>query len=617
MHPEFRRIADMPTKADIPVLRLLPEQVKEMMDAQLARDPSAGLYVEQALALLEAAVAGGLLGSMGVGSGKTLTSLLLGVVWNAKRVLVLTKGSLVDQMREEAIDYGRLFKTQPVRVESYDRLSRKSGWETLINYKPDAIVADEGHELRNPASARTKKIWRYFQEYPTTKMAVLSGTLTNGSVADYVHLTALALKENSPTPLERQAITDLCEVVDAGKHPTSSQLARVAPFIELGRIHGNLPPNAQPQELARAGYAWRLKNTPGVVMTTQQSCDASIYITPMTTHVSDEVTAAMQGLEDFWENPEGDEINTGLVANALGQYLALGFYHQVDWGPDGPDEEFLEARAAWNRLVRSKTAYSPRERENVERAWKYCVENEVQDPAFVAWRNLVRQQNTTNEDLYLWAREKAQDVPQFGAWRKWVMTFCNEERVYLDSPLQVFNHFQYHQPNDPTFKKWVEVKDRPLPPSEVVWIDKTIIERFADWALSQKEPHLVWAHNNAVLDELRKYMPVYGAGTSVDTSKAHTCALSIRAHGTGRQLHNWSNQLILQWPASGQAIEQLLGRTHRPKQTADEIQTRYYAADAYQDAVRASLMKAEYQQETLTQRQRVLSATWIKKEITI
>ena len=60
-------------------------------------------------------------------------------------------------------------------------------------------------------------------------------------------------------------------------------------------------------------------------------------------------------------------------------------------------------------------------------------------------------------------------------------------------------------------------------------------------------------------------------GSNFDQTEARPIALSIRAHGVGKNLQAWKEQVVLSPPSSGGAWEQLLGRTHRAGQQADEV----------------------------------------------
>ena len=107
-------------------------------------------------------------------------------------------------------------------------------------------------------------------------------------------------------------------------------------------------------------------------------------------------------------------------------------------------------------------------------------------------------------------------------------------------------------------------------------------------------------------------MTVYGAGET-PASHHHTCAMSIQAHGIGKNLVQWSNALVLSvWPTNGTTVEQLLGRHHRPGQLADEIHV-YYCNhhDLFEYAMEQSIRDAEYIHRVTGNDQKLLLATTV------
>jgi len=81
---------------------------------------------------------------------------------------------------------------------------------------------------------------------------------------------------------------------------------------------------------------------------------------------------------------------------------------------------------------------------------------------------------------------------------------------------------------------------------------------------------------------------------------------SIDAHGTGKDLQGYANHLVTTPPASGVKWEQLLGRSHRPGQLADEVAFQVYAhtretEGSFRNAVRDAL----YIEQTTGQKQKL------------
>ena len=107
-------------------------------------------------------------------------------------------------------------------------------------------------------------------------------------------------------------------------------------------------------------------------------------------------------------------------------------------------------------------------------------------------------------------------------------------------------------------------------------------------------------------------IPVYGAGTLPPEKAPGVCALSIERHGTGRNLQGrWSVNYFAEFPTSGEQAEQVLARTHRPGQLADEVIAHVWRHTA---PFARNLARARERAEFLTRtqgRQRLMYATTV------
>jgi hypothetical protein len=81
---------------------------------------------------------------------------------------------------------------------------------------------------------------------------------------------------------------------------------------------------------------------------------------------------------------------------------------------------------------------------------------------------------------------------------------------------------------------------------------------------------------------------------------------SIQAHGTGRNLQMFSRNLVVSCPSAGADWEQLLGRTHRQGQQADEVEYDFF--DTFDHEVKTAVKDAAYIKDILGQDQRLLFA---------
>ena len=157
----------------------------------------------------------------------------------------------------------------------------------------------------------------------------------------------------------------------------------------------------------------------------------------------------------------------------------------------------------------------------------------------------------------------------FGKVRKILASYKIANGVHLDSPLQVAQNVQYLSAEaQDLHKAWVEVRDDYQIESVPVWMDRFAIDAAEDWAI--KNNGIVWVSHTAVGESFEK-IPYFGAGDHrIDTHKG-PCAASMKAHGTGKNLIQWSDALVLTPPSSALEWEQVLGRLHRSGQEADEV----------------------------------------------
>jgi hypothetical protein len=213
-------------------------------------------------------------------------------------------------------------------------------------------------------------------------------------------------------------------------------------------------------------------------------------------------------------------------------------------------------------------------------------------------------------------------------WAKACRDFLKvRSREGCDSPLLLSNAITRGDIKGPVSEAWfawVAVKHRPEPPVEPVWLDDTLplrrVEALKTEVLREDEegtPFIIWYEHRAVGEVLQKQgIPTFGAGKDAEVAneaqmtKVRTVALSLLAHGTGKNLQAWSRAIVLCPPSAGARWEQALGRLHRPGQMDDEVR---FAIDAssqeYKDALASALEQARYVEQTSGAKQRMLDAT--------
>jgi len=297
----------------------------------------------------------------------------------------------------------------------------------------------------------------------------------------------------------------------------------------------------------RDGFRRRLVETSGVVATSESWEGASLVIAAVRPKTPPVVDTALALLYATWQI-DGEEIEDPMRLAMVARQLASGFYYRWLWPEGVPDVEWLDKRAAWHQAVR---------------------------------QTLKRSKEGLDSPLLV-ARAAA--------------------RGGLDEAAQA------------AWGAWGTVKDRydPTPPTAVVWLHDFAVEAARAWAHVAVEPSIVWYSSVAVGEALGKHLPHYGPGEDAgeaDPASQPVILCSIRAQGTGKNLQRYAANLVLEPPSSGAAWEQLLGRTHRPGQQADEVRfdVNMHVAELDRGMVGA-VSDAIYVEETQGQRQKLLLA---------
>jgi hypothetical protein len=316
----------------------------------------------QAQALLEAPLAGGLVAPIGVGHGKTLIDLLLPWVMGSKTAVLLIPANLRTQLLERDWPYygshwklpnlagGQWFVPgRPVlHVLTYNKLSRPESSDLLKRIGADLVICDEGHNLKDPDSARTIRFLRHFAESSHVRLCVQTGTFAARSIKDGWHLSKLALGESSPFPLHKPTAEEWSTALDP--------LEVIAPAGALERL-------CRPGESARDGFRRRRNDTLGVVSTHEATLGTSLVIRkrepgPVPDAIFQHITQAHAGVR-----PDGEEFVEQLQMMACARQLCAGFFHRWRYPRGEPEElilKWFERRQAFNRELREKLKH-PRE----------------------------------------------------------------------------------------------------------------------------------------------------------------------------------------------------------------------------------------------------------------
>lgn len=548
----------------------------------------------QAWALQEMTLAGGLLGSIPVGAGKTIIGILAPLALGVRCALLLIPPSLVEQI---IIDYKMLiehFRVPAITVHAgddrrpalrntencdpdvmlhvlpYSRLQQPEASDWLEGLQPEAIIADECDALKDLNSARSRRVLRYFsgQDLKTpeervkrakTRFCGWTGSITDHSICEYSTLAAYALKLRSPVPINPNDAKDWGRCLDAVPNPCPP---------------GALLQLCEPGESVREAFRRRLRDTLGFIVTTSSNVvvhggTASVDISVkecVVNHIPDIIHEALKAVREF-RRPD-------TLAGSL------------------DDEELVDA------LAQAKTA------------------QEVATGMFYRW---------------IFPRGEPVDLIKewFAArklWNKEVRTKLMEGEVYLDSPKLCENAAKRawgdmeKDPKRPEWKalnwpRWREVKELVRPATEAVRLHPFLAEDAARWGMQNRG--IIWYGMVEFAQWIHELsgLPVHGGGPNAgkrlreEVDGSRSIIASIKSHGRGRDglQHFFHEQLVANTPASARQWQQLLGRLHRRGQKEEEVITHVYLhTPELKKAFAQAIRRGEYVEDTFGERQKLL-----------
>lgn len=465
----------------------------------------------------------------------TLLSLLAPTFAQAQRPLLVVPAALKKKTLREFRELAKHWQCiHPERYEilSYEMLSRSNASAKfdsqgrmirpglLETIRPDLIVFDEGHRAKNRKAAVTKKIGHFLKGHPGVKVVVMSGTVTKRSLKDYSHLIKWCLREYSPVP---NTDADL----DAWSGALDEKIAdfqRIKPGA-LRLFDPKIVSDDTGDEnlsITRQAYRDRLTQTPGVVATQDGALGTALQIFPWAAVDCPKIEEAFKTLRTTWATPDGEDFADALSLYRYARQLQQGYFRR--WNPKPPDV-WRANRKGWNAECR-----------DILKTNRKGLFSELDVVRAVA--------------LGMYDKDRP------------------EARLALDA--------------------WRSVKGQydPEKNGEAVWISDAGLRSCAAWAKEHgQDGGIIWTEHHDYAVALAKYLGIsyYGArgenskGQAIEEASGSALIVaSVQSNGTGRNLQKWCKNLITSAPPNGAQYEQLLARTHRPGQEADEVQTWIY-----------------------------------------
>lgn len=577
---EFVRVEGLPRRtwdAASPALRLYAEKLSAHF-----RVPGGTMtfFPDQAQALYEISLFGSLVAPLQVSKGKTLIALMapvvaagaagLGVV---ERPMMVLPANLIEKTEAEARMYAHHFRIcRKIELVSYSILSRKNGRDILAERRPDMIIADEAHHLKNLKAGVTKKVdWYLTANAGRVRYVDLTGTAWTNSIKEIAHRVRWALGlQRAPLPSTPTELLEWAEKIDEeGEGLDEERAGALMRFVERGdwaTIHdvGGKELACDLRTALRRGFSRRFFETPGIVGSRgENDVGASLQFRLLQLHPPKVVQDALKKLEEDWETPDGFAFTEGLMRAEFGRTIALGFYLRRDpW----PPRVWIDARRRYAASVR------------------YLVKNRA-----------------------------GLDTPQMacdavklrGMYREVEFETLRGEEIQIGEAFDV----------------WDKIKPTFVYRTEPTWLSTHALDAIEAW-LSDDAPGIVWCEDVALAEETarRFNLPLYATqgrerrtGAPIGNEKGdRSIVCSVSSNLEGRNLQMFSRGLITNLPPNAGRVEQTVARWHRRGIKFDVAECDIFMGSVWHrealERIFAQAHKAEAEQG---QRQKVLYGDWV------
>lgn len=380
---ELRRILALPRREAMDV-EDLADRLTELLKTPHGTQR---LFPLQALALHDIAVYGGAFLPLDVGEGKTLISLMAPYVLDAFNVLLMLPAHLIRKTADERAELAKHWLIpNNIRFFSYQMLGLVQAEHELEAFKPDLIIFDESQKVKNRDVAVTRRIERYMDRHPTTRVVAMTGTIMRTSIKDFAHTLRWCLKDNAPVPLNDGELDEWALALD---EKVANEFCRLEPGALLQMCSTEDLAAVAAGEIseivaARRGFSRRLRETPGIVASaeTGTKVDIPLRISALEYDLSETTEAHFDRLRNEMVTPDDWNLSEAIEVWQHARQLALGF-HQI-WDPRPPDD-WRKARRGWFAFVRAVLEHS-RTYDSPEHVARACLAGRLPSHALDRWR---------------------------------------------------------------------------------------------------------------------------------------------------------------------------------------------------------------------------------------
>lgn len=462
----------------------------------------------------------GVFGSMRVGSGKTLCTLLGPTLLGAHRPGLVIQADLREKTFHDIREASRWWRVHPAfqavaimtkserkdqrTILSYEELQVKNGGVKLVQAAWDSMNLDEFQNIKDRSTARHKKIKRGWKHYrPIT--AVYSGSASTRGFGDFWAPLRWALGDQSPLPLELKSFLSWCYSLDE-KVPDAARL-HPGPLVDL-------TPGAKGRddwERAQDAFGRRFVSAPGVISTKDDVPPFGLQIEVVHVPAPAPVRAAVQLLRQNWETPDGNEFQHAFELWQRERWMSRGGWFA--WDPQ-PPMEWRAARKSKNAFIREALRLYSRTMDSSAMVEDAIDAGKIDDSGVLAW------------------------------WREVKPMFDEDSSEW----------------------SWLPAGSYALIEDAIAWLKK------------HPRHGICWVIHEPIGNAVARAagVPYYAEG-ALNAAGEHimqattSCVASIRSCGTGKNLqHEFYLNNFLELPTTGVGMEQTVGRTHRDKQAVSD-----------------------------------------------
>ncbi len=607
-----------------------PCRCKEI-DPRRFKDGAIGCVTEvlpiQAWTMYEMGIVGGAIGSIPAGFGKTLLGILGILPLGVQTALVLIPSNLLKQFWSdyqllaehftvpsvwiEGINKGHEIRGMPkIFVLPYGLLSRPGRSAYIDDLKPEAIISDEADKLADiRGSATARRVLRYYVEYPNTKFAAWTGSLTDKKISEFSHLIVMALKDNAPVPHDPDQVTNWGMAIDVSEEPAEAGALRALMNIEETML-------ADETKAVRRAFGRRLADTMGIITTSETEVEVSDVngtikgsrvefivreqpapaIPPRVQMALTWARGNVRPDKELGFSPGNEELESPMEKARTIAEIASGVMNVWEFPPTTPDrkkflkggvpqenkviDEWYDLRAPWNKAVRGQCLLGVPHMDS-----PYLCE--------------------------IAASRHYGDLPAGDCGHR---PLCDPKKLVGAAWDLKHPHWDAYE-----WPAWRDIRKQVKPLAVAKRIDDFIVKDAAKWATENRG--IVWYS----LVEFGKWvaeqagLPLQEGGPKAEERLKRemgdrSIIASIDSHGRGRNglQFLFAAQLVAQIPSSSRRWAQLLARLVRRGQRSQEVITYLYLhVPELKSAIEQALKRSEYVEDTWRMQQMLLGG-WKK-----